>query len=96
MEILKSSGTTKKRRRKRMHLYLINDNINSFDYVIESIVSLIPLCNRLRAEQIAMITNNTGECSIYSGFSPEIYLLYTAFIKSGLTVQIREYKSKSK
>ena len=96
MEILKSSGTTKRRRRKRMHLYLIDDNKHSFDYVIESIVSFIPLCNRLRAEQIAMITNNTGECSIYSGFAPEIYLLYTAFIKSGLTVQIREYNKKSK
>tara|TARA_Y100001972_G_scaffold56389_1_gene69373 strand:- start:266 stop:556 length:291 start_codon:yes stop_codon:yes gene_type:complete len=96
MEILKLSGTTKRRRRKRMNLYLINDDKHSFDYVIDSIVSFIPLCNRLRAEQIAMITDNTGECSVYSGFSPEIYLIYTAFIKAGLKVEIREYNKKSK
>jgi ATP-dependent Clp protease adapter protein ClpS len=89
----KSSGNTKKRRprRKRMNLYLLNDNKNSFEYVIESLKSYVPMCNSLRAEQIAMIVHNTGECSIYSGFAPEIYLIYTAFQKSGLLVQIREY-----
>ena len=94
MGILKSFGITKKRRRKRMHLFLINDDTKSFDYVIDSLTSFIPMCNKLRAEQMAMITNNTGECSIYSGFSPEIYLIYTAFVKVGLTVEIREYNKK--
>ena len=89
----KSSGNTKKRRprRKRMNLYLLNDDKNSFDYVIEALKTYVPMCNLLRAEQIAMIVHNTGECSIYSGFAPEIYLIYTAFQKSGLLVQIREY-----
>ena len=91
METSKSSGNTKRRRRKRMNLYLINDDKNSFEYVIQSLTRFIPMCNALRAEQIAMIVHNTGECSIYSGFTPEIYMIYTSFQKSGLLVQIREY-----
>mgnify|MGYP002624015337 FL=1 len=79
-----------------MLLYLLNDNENSFEYVIQSLCSILPLCNTLRAEQIAMIVHNTGECNIYSGFAPEIYLLYAHLQKLGLTVQIREYKSKRK
>tara|TARA_R100000231_G_scaffold3620_1_gene6374 strand:+ start:104 stop:343 length:240 start_codon:yes stop_codon:yes gene_type:complete len=79
-----------------MHLYLLNDDINSFEYVIESLRSFVPLCNSLRAEQIAMIVHNAGECQIYTGFAPEIYLMYAAFQKAGLEVQIREYKQKRK
>jgi len=96
METSKSSGNTKRRRRKRMNLYLINDDKNSFEYVIQSLKTFVPMCNSLRAEQIAMIVHNTGECSIYSGFAPEIYLIYTAFQKAGLQIQIREYNQKRK
>jgi len=96
METSKSSGSIKRPRRKRMKLYLLNDNENSFEYVMQSLQSFIPMCNSLRAEQIAMIVHNTGECSIYSGFAPEIYMIYALFQKAGITVQIREYKSKRK
>ena len=96
MEISKSSGNIKRRRRIRMNLYLLDDNDNTFEYVIESLKTFIPMCNVLRAEQIAMIVHNTGECSIYSGFAPEIYMLYATFQKAGLKVQIREYKPKRK
>ena len=96
METSKSSGSTRRPRRKRMNLYLLNDNENSFEYVIESLKTFIPMCNALRAEQIAMIVHNAGECSIYSGFAPEIYMIYAAFQKSGLKVEIREYEQKRK
>jgi ATP-dependent Clp protease adapter protein ClpS len=69
----------------------MDDDKNSFDYVIEALRTFLPMCNSLQAEQIAMITHNVGECNIYSGFAPEIYLIYTTFQKSGLQVQIREY-----
>ena len=91
METSKSSGSIKRRRRKRMYLYLLDDNKNTFDYVIDSLTAFVPMCNSLRAEQIAMIVHNTGKCSIYSGFAPEIYMIYTAFMKAGLNVEIREY-----
>ena len=90
MEISKLFGNTKRRRRKRMQLYLLNDDVNSFDYVITSLTTLLPMCNTLRAEQIAMIVHNNNECNIYSGFAPEIYILYANLQKIGLKVQIRE------
>lgn len=96
MEISKLFGKSPKRRRKRMQLYLLNDNENSFQYVIDVLTSILPMCNSLRAEQIAMIVHNAGECSIYSGFAPDIYVLYANLQKMGLLVQIREYKSKRK
>jgi len=79
-----------------MNIYLLNDNEHSFEYVIDSLRLFVPMCNALRAEQIAMIVHNAGECCIFSGFSPDIYVIYTAFQKAGLSVQIREYKSKRK
>ncbi len=91
MEISKLFGKSKRRRRKRMYLYLLNDDTNSFEYVITSLTTFLPMCNSLRAEQIAMIVHNAGECNIYSGFAPDIYLLYTHFQKAGLNAQIREY-----
>ncbi len=96
METSKLSGNIRRRRRKRMKLYLLDDDVHSFEYVIDSLTSFIPLCNSLRAEQIAMIVHNTGECSIYSGFAPEIYMIFATFQKAGLQVQIREYKPKRK
>ena len=96
METSKSSGSIRRRRRKRMNLYLKNDDKNSFDYVIQSLMSFLPMCNILRAEQIAMIVHNTGECSVYSGFAPDIYIIYAHFQKAGLNVQIREYNQKRK
>ena len=96
MEKSKLFGKSPRRRRKRMQLYLLNDDVNSFEYVIDALTTMLPMCNILRAEQIAMLVDGAGECSIYSGFAPEIYLLYAHFQKLGLTVQIREYKPKRK
>jgi len=47
-------------------LILINDDVNSFDHVIES---LIDVCNHNeeQAEQCAMITHLKGKCPIRKG-----------------------------
>ena len=96
MEISKSSGNIKRTRRKRMLLYLLNDNTNSFEYVIEMLTLILPMCNSLRAEQIATIVHGAGEASVFSGFAPDIYILYARFQKAGLNVQIREYNQNRK
>tara|TARA_R110002096_G_scaffold350889_2_gene544063 strand:- start:80 stop:307 length:228 start_codon:yes stop_codon:yes gene_type:complete len=74
-----------------MQLYLLNDDENSFEYVIQSLTTSLPMCNILRAEQISVTVDTAGECSIYSGFAPEIYVLYAHLQKGGLSVQIREF-----
>jgi len=97
METSKSNIPSKRKRRKRLSLHLIDDDIHSFEYVNYMLTHLLPLCNTLRAEQLALITHNTGECQIYTGFAPEIYLVYAAFQKSGLDISLREYNNpKSK
>jgi len=96
MEISELFGNIPNRRRKRMELYLINDEINSFKYATEALKSLLPMCNSLRAQQIVLLTDGRGECQIYSGFAPEIYILYANFQKLGFNVEIRQYKPKRK
>jgi len=91
MENSKSTGNIKKRRprRKRISLYLMNDDENSFDYVIYMLQKSIPMCNALRAEQIARLVHDSGKCHIHSGFPPEIYMIYAQMQKSGLKVQLK-------
>ena len=91
MGISKSNGNIKKRRQKRqrMSLYLLNDDINSFEYVMHSLMTLLPMCNSLRAEQIARLVHESGECHIHTGFPPEIYILYAQIQKAGLQVKLK-------
>ena len=91
MENSKSTGNTKKRRprRKRMSLYLMNDNVNSFEFVIYTLQKNLPMCNSLRAEQIAHLVHESGECHIHTGFPPEIYILYAQIQKAGLQVKLK-------
>lgn len=67
----------------------MNDDVNSFDYVIAIITSYFPSYNALQAEQIARIVHTAGKCKIYSGFAPDIFLLYAKLQKSGLNIEIK-------
>ena len=67
----------------------MNDDINSFDYVISTLCRLLPMCNTLQAEQIAMLVHTSGECHIYTGYAPDIYSTYAQLQKSGLTIKIK-------
>ena len=55
METSKSSGNIRRRRRKRMNIFILNDDRNSFDYVMHVLMNIIPMCNSLQAEQIARL-----------------------------------------
>jgi ATP-dependent Clp protease adapter protein ClpS len=88
METSGSSGTTRKRR-KRLHLYLIDDDHNTMDHVIDSIQHVLPSCNILTAEQIAVTTHAAGKAEMYSGFGNDVYIKYAQLQKLGLTVDIK-------
>lgn len=51
---------------KRYTLILQNDNVNTFDFVIET---LVEVCNHSyeQAEQCALITHFNGKCEIKNG-----------------------------
>ena len=89
METSGSFGVTRRKRRKRLHLYLIDDDYNTFDNVIYSLQQVLPMCNALTAEQLAMIVHNVGEAQLYSGFGNDVYIKYAQLQKLGLNVDIR-------
>lgn len=77
------------KRRKKAKLILINDSTNTFNHVVEVLHSYIPFINKLRAEQIAIITHNVGECEIYHGSLSDLAVLYTELRSCGLSIQLR-------
>ncbi len=89
METSGSFGTTRRKRRKRLHLYLIDDDHNTFEQVIYALQHVLPTCNALTAEQFAMIVHNVGEVELYSGFGNDVYIKYAQLQKLGLTVDIK-------
>jgi len=72
-----------------MSLYILNDGVNSFDYVIHILTKCIPMCNSLRAEQIARLVHDSGECKVHEAFPPTIYLIYAQLTKAGLSVKLK-------
>ncbi|HRS54309.1 MAG TPA: ATP-dependent Clp protease adaptor ClpS [Bacteroidales bacterium] len=73
--------------RKNKKLILYNDNINTFEYVIEN---LVEICQHdpLQAEQCALITHSKGSCQIKHGEYEYLSQLSTLLIERGLKVKI--------
>ncbi len=93
MATSKSTGNIKKRRprRRRLHIYLLNDEFNSFEYVIKVLMSVLGH-NVYQAEQCAMITHEAGKCHIHSALGTDAYLIYEVLLKNGLTVKLTHKK----
>lgn len=71
------------------NLILINDDVNSFDHVINS---LIEVCNHSneQAEQCALITHLKGKCPIRKGNSDDLLRLKQQLSERMLTTVISE------
>ena len=69
------------------NLILHNDEFNSFEFVIES---LIKICehSEVQAEQCAYITHYKGKCDIKSGNLSKLRILRNELISRGLKVTI--------
>ena len=80
-----------RKRRKRITLYLYNDEFNSFEYVSKVLSKFVPECNIIRGEQLAVIAHNKGYTKICSGFSPEIYQIQANLIRHNLLVETENY-----
>ena len=68
-------------------LILYNDDVNTFDFVIRT---LIEVCTHEpeQAEQCAMIAHHNGECMVRTGDYYELKPLYEEMTLRGLTVSI--------
>jgi ATP-dependent Clp protease adaptor protein ClpS len=68
-------------------LILFNDDVNTFEFVIET---LVEVCGHdpEQAEQCAMIAHHNGRCMIKTGGFIELKPLYEEMTLRGLTVSI--------
>jgi len=72
---------------KKHNLILFDDNVNTFDHVIDL---LIKVCNHeaVQAEQCATLVHFTGKCAVKSGEYKEIEMMSEILADCGLTVEI--------
>ena len=74
-------------KKKNRTLVLHNDEVHTFDYVIDA---LIDICehNTLQAEQCTMIIHFKGKCSIKGGTFDQLKPMKERFIKKELNATI--------
>ena len=68
-------------------LVLINDDYNTFEHVIDCLISL---CDHtaIQAEQCALLTHYKGSCEVLIGSSSDLELIKNDLILYGLDVEI--------
>ncbi|EPD99632.1 ATP-dependent Clp protease adaptor ClpS [Capnocytophaga sp. oral taxon 336] len=71
------------------HLILYNDDVNTFDHVIDT---LVKVCHHTfeQAEQCAIIVHFKGKCDVKSGSYSFLKPLCTALLNAGLSAEIEE------
>lgn len=69
-------------------LILFNDDVNTFDYVIEN---LVKICGHdpLQAEQCTIIVHFKGKCNVKQGTFEKLEPMCTALLDRGLTAEIQ-------
>ena len=68
-------------------LVLFDDNVNTFDHVIDL---LVKVCNHeaLQAEQCATLVHYKGKCVVKNGGLKELTIMGEILAEGGLTVEI--------
>jgi ATP-dependent Clp protease adaptor protein ClpS len=71
----------------QQQLILYNDDFNTFDFVIES---LIKVCkhDKIQAEQCTYLIHYKGRCSVKKGSFEELEPMCTALLERGLSAEI--------
>ncbi len=69
------------------NLILFNDDVNTFDHVIEM---LMKVCDHdsIQAEQCAFLVHFTGKCAVKKGGFDELKIMSEILSDAGLTVEI--------
>ena len=71
-----------------MDLIIYNDDVNTFDFVIES---LIKICDHssVQAEQCTWIIHHNGKCSVKRGELEKLKPMAEAFLNLGISAKIK-------
>jgi len=82
-----SSVRSSVKRQSLKELVLYNDDVNTFDHVIDT---LVKVCHHdpLQAEQSAMIVHYKGKCSVKSGSYSDLKPRCTKLLDAGLSAEI--------
>ena len=80
--LIKDVNTEKK------NLIVYNDDFNSFDFVIES---LVDVCKHTvnQAEQCTWLVHYKGKCQVKKGDLKELELMCIALLEKGITAEIK-------
>jgi len=72
----------------RCDLIVYNDDVNTFDFVIET---LVDVCNHeyLQAAQCAHLIHNTGKCGVKRGAFEDLKPKCEALLEKGLSAEIQ-------
>ncbi len=72
---------------KLNEIILFNDDVNTFDFVIEMLVNV---CDHtpIQAEQCAIIVHFKGKCSVKTGTFDELEPRCTKLLEAGLSAEI--------
>ncbi|QJP32965.1 ATP-dependent Clp protease adaptor ClpS [Nonlabens sp. Ci31] len=73
---------------KENKIVLFNDEVNSFDHVIDMLVAA---CDHtpIQAEQCSLIVHYKGKCNVKSGDYDDLEPRCTALLEAGLTAEIQ-------
>ena len=80
---------SKKAEEERWTLILHNDDVNTFDHVIES---LVEVCEHdvYQAEQCALITHYKGKCDVKHGRLPKLEPMLNELHQRGLCATVNQ------
>ncbi|ATA71971.1 MULTISPECIES: ATP-dependent Clp protease adaptor ClpS [Capnocytophaga] len=72
---------------REYHLVLYNDDVNTFDHVIDT---LVRVCDHTyeQAEQCAIIVHYKGKCDVKSGTYKTLEPMCTALLNADLSAEI--------
>ena len=87
-EKVKSEAGTVSQKSKIRELVLFNDDYNTFDFVIQT---LMDVCEHepCQAEQCTLIVHYKGKCGVKSGSYSELKPIYDEMLNRTLTVEIQ-------
>jgi ATP-dependent Clp protease adaptor protein ClpS len=73
---------------KENKIVLFNDEVNTFDHVIEMLVAA---CDHtpIQAEQCSLIVHYKGKCNVKTGDYDDLKPRCTALLEAGLTAEIQ-------
>jgi ATP-dependent Clp protease adaptor protein ClpS len=80
-----------KQSKETSSLVLLNDNINTFDHVIKS---LVEICGHdaVQAEQCALIVHLKGSCEVKTGLKEVLYAMSRSLNAKGLNSKVESFQ----